>query len=173
MRKSSQAPSGKTKPASPPADAGPKKKPGVRTIAEATGLSVATVSRVLNGAANVSAATREQVLAAMQDFAYAPNSAARALATQRTRTIAAVVVRLSPPKNQAGKMLFASHEAVTVSRIGSPGVAVVTSAGEIAIEDPPMPRASRTSCTRCSACGVVASLWTATLTPSYAEAESA
>ena len=95
MRKSSQVPSGKTKPAPPPADAGPKKKPGVRTIAEATGLSVATVSRVLNGAANVSAATREQVLAAMQDFAYAPNSAARALATQRTRTIAAVVPTLA------------------------------------------------------------------------------
>ena len=73
----------------------PKSKPGVRTIARATGLSIATVSRVLNGAANVRPETRAQVLAAIRELGYLPNSAARALSTQRTRTIAAVIPTLA------------------------------------------------------------------------------
>lgn len=72
-----------------------EKKPGVRTVAAATGLSVATVSRVLNGAASVREETRAQVIATMRELGYAPNPAARALATQRTKTIAAVIPTLS------------------------------------------------------------------------------
>lgn len=71
------------------------RKPSIRTIAKATGLSVATVSRVLNGAANVRRDTREQVIAAMREQGYSPNPAARALATRRTRTIAAVIPTLA------------------------------------------------------------------------------
>ena len=69
-------------------------RPSVRSIARATGLSVATVSRVLNGSNSVKDATRIRVLAAVQDLGYAPHPAARALATRRTRTIAAVVPTL-------------------------------------------------------------------------------
>ncbi|MGI9421285.1 MAG: substrate-binding domain-containing protein [Geminicoccaceae bacterium] len=72
----------------------PEIRPGVRSIARATGLSVATVSRVLNGSANVKTSTRDRVLAAVRDLGYAPHAAARALATSRTRTIAAVVPTL-------------------------------------------------------------------------------
>ncbi|WP_420347835.1 LacI family DNA-binding transcriptional regulator [Pelagibius sp.] len=64
-------------------------------MAKAAGLSVATVSRVLNGSASVRAETRDQVIATMRALGYAPNPAARALATQRTRTIAAVIPTLS------------------------------------------------------------------------------
>lgn len=70
-------------------------RPGVRSIAEATGLSVATVSRVLNGSAHVKAPTRDRVLAAVQRLGYAPNPAARALATKRTRTVGAIVPTLA------------------------------------------------------------------------------
>ncbi|NIA69296.1 LacI family transcriptional regulator [Pelagibius litoralis] len=72
-----------------------EKKPGVRTVAAATGLSVATVSRVLNGSTLVREETRAQVIASMRELDYAPNAAARALATRRTRTIAAVIPTLS------------------------------------------------------------------------------
>ena len=70
-------------------------RPGVRSIALATGLSVATVSRVLNGSAHVKALTRDRVIAAVQSLGYAPNPAARPLATKRTRTVGAIVPTLA------------------------------------------------------------------------------
>lgn len=72
---------------------GPRKS-GVREVAAATGLSVATVSRVLNNAASVRADTRNRVLRAMKELGFAPNPMARALSTRRTRTIAAVIPTL-------------------------------------------------------------------------------
>ncbi|MEP3275027.1 MAG: LacI family DNA-binding transcriptional regulator [Stappiaceae bacterium] len=73
----------------------PEKKPGVRTLAKATGLSVATISRVLNKSQSVTGETRDRVLKAMQEIGYTPNASARALATKRTRTIGAVVPTLA------------------------------------------------------------------------------
>ncbi len=69
----------------------PKRKPSVKSLAKATGFSVATISRVLNGSDTVAQGTRERVLEAMRKAGYLPNSAARALATNRTKTIGAVV----------------------------------------------------------------------------------
>ncbi len=71
------------------------KNPGVRGLAKATGLSVATISRVLNNSDQVNVKTRERVLAAMRETGYVMNSAARALATNRTKTIGAVVPTLA------------------------------------------------------------------------------
>ena len=67
------------------------KKNGVRTLAESTGLSIATVSRVLNNSPLVSEKSRALVLEHMQKTGYVPNSAARALATNRTKIIGAVI----------------------------------------------------------------------------------
>lgn len=72
-----------------------KKKPSVKSLAQATGLSVATISRVLNKSESVQSKTRDRVLAAMEEHGYVMNSAARALSTNRTRTIGAVVPTLS------------------------------------------------------------------------------
>lgn len=69
-------------------------KSGIRQIAEQAGVSIATVSRVLNGTVNVSAATRERVMSAVSQHQYLPNAAAKALATRRTRTVAAVIPTL-------------------------------------------------------------------------------
>ncbi len=66
----------------------------IRGIAQETGLSVATISRVINGAKNVSQKTREIVLEACNRSNYIPNPAARALSTKRYRTIAAIVPTL-------------------------------------------------------------------------------
>lgn len=68
-----------------------KKVGSIRDVARETGLSIATVSRVVNGAANVSATTREVVLEACRKLDYVPNPAARALSTRKTRTIAAII----------------------------------------------------------------------------------
>lgn len=68
---------------------------GVRGLAKATGVSVATISRVLNGAGNVAPDTRARVEAAIAAAGYQPNPAARALSTRRSRTIGAVIPTLA------------------------------------------------------------------------------
>src|SRR5699024_581349 len=50
-----------------------------------------TVSRVLNGHANIKESTRLKVLAAVEELGYRPNIAARALATQKTLRLGAIV----------------------------------------------------------------------------------
>ncbi len=67
---------------------------GIRQIARQAGVSTATVSRVLNGSARVSDDTRARVLKAVTQHNYRPNAAAKALATRRTRTVAAVIPTL-------------------------------------------------------------------------------
>lgn len=66
-------------------------KPSVRSLAKATGFSVATISRVINQSDTVAEETKVQVLKAMQDAGYIPNPAARALATNRSKTIGVLV----------------------------------------------------------------------------------
>ena len=68
-----------------------KKVGRIRDVAHAVGLSIATVSRVVNGAENVSPKTRERVLQACKDLNYLPNPAAKALSTSRVKTIAAII----------------------------------------------------------------------------------
>jgi len=63
----------------------------IRDVARETGLSIATISRVMNGAQNVSPKTRERVLLASKQLDYLPNPAARTLSTNKSKTIAAVI----------------------------------------------------------------------------------
>ncbi len=63
----------------------------IRDVAKEAGLSIATVSRVMNGNTNVNPKTRQQVLDVCQRLDYLPNSAARALSTSRSKTIAAII----------------------------------------------------------------------------------
>lgn len=63
----------------------------IRDVAKDTGLSTATVSRVMNGSTNVNPKTRKQVLDACERLDYLPNSAARALSTARSKTVAAII----------------------------------------------------------------------------------
>ncbi|MGB3545037.1 LacI family DNA-binding transcriptional regulator [Rubrivirga sp.] len=60
-------------------------------IAEGAGVSIATVSRVLNGNPRVSDATRERVLKIANDLGYAPHASAQNLARRHTRLVSAVV----------------------------------------------------------------------------------
>ncbi|MEL7464694.1 MAG: LacI family DNA-binding transcriptional regulator [Pseudomonadota bacterium] len=63
----------------------------IRDVAREAGLSTATISRVMNGAGNVSPETRKRVLDACSKLNYLPHPAARALSTAKTRTIAAII----------------------------------------------------------------------------------
>uniref|UniRef100_UPI000368513F LacI family DNA-binding transcriptional regulator n=1 Tax=Rhizobium giardinii TaxID=56731 RepID=UPI000368513F len=60
-------------------------------VAKRAEVGVGTVSRVLNGSINVSAATRQKVLAAIAELGYVPNLVARSLAANRTGLIAAII----------------------------------------------------------------------------------
>ena len=59
-------------------------------VAAAAGVSLKTVSRVLNEEPNVRQATRERVMAAVQQLQYRPNLSARSLAGQRSYVVALV-----------------------------------------------------------------------------------
>lgn len=65
-----------------------------RDVARAAGVSVATVSRVLNGNPSVAPALQEQVQRVADELGYTPHAAARALALQRSMAIGAIVPTL-------------------------------------------------------------------------------
>ncbi len=56
-------------------------------ISQKAGVSIATVSRVLNGSNNVREKTRQKVLAVMQECGYTPNAFARGLGLNTMKTI--------------------------------------------------------------------------------------
>jgi LacI family transcriptional regulator len=74
-------------PASGPPATEPAGTPSIYQVARQAGVSVATVSRVLNDKGPVRAETRDRVLAAVADLGYVPHSAARSLSTRRTTAI--------------------------------------------------------------------------------------
>jgi LacI family transcriptional regulator len=60
-------------------------------VAEAAGVSISTVSHVLNETRFVTEETRAKVFTAIQQLNYRPNSLARAMVRQETRTIGLIV----------------------------------------------------------------------------------
>ena len=57
----------------------------LRAVARLAGVAPITVSRVVNGAENVAAATREKVLAIIRDLDYTPNVHAAQLSRRRSK----------------------------------------------------------------------------------------
>ncbi|MDR2371342.1 MAG: LacI family transcriptional regulator, partial [Treponema sp.] len=66
-------------------------------VAKKAGVSVATVSYVLNNTCPVKDETRDRVLAAVRVLNYIPDLRARSMATNRTMQIAVIVSSLSDP----------------------------------------------------------------------------
>jgi LacI family transcriptional regulator len=62
-------------------------KPTLRTLAQATGFAVATVSRALAGDPRIATQTRAKVVEAAERLGYVPDRAARRLRTGRTQVI--------------------------------------------------------------------------------------
>ncbi|MDY7228819.1 LacI family DNA-binding transcriptional regulator [Hyalangium rubrum] len=59
----------------------------IKDVARKARVSIASVSRVMNGHDTVGAETRKRVLAAVRSLHYVPHSGARSLATQRTNVV--------------------------------------------------------------------------------------
>jgi LacI family transcriptional regulator len=66
-------------------------------VARRAGVSIQTVSRVINGQAETSEATRARVLQAVADVDYRPNSVARGLRNRQTFTVGVVVPQITNP----------------------------------------------------------------------------
>jgi hypothetical protein len=69
----------------------------IRDVAERAGVSVGTVSNVLNNPARVSPASVERVLAVIEELGYVRNDAARQLRAGRSTTIGLVVLDVRNP----------------------------------------------------------------------------
>jgi LacI family transcriptional regulator len=70
----------------------PTAPPTIYDVARAAGVSIASVSRVLNGQRNPRQETRERVLAAVAELGFVPDGAARALSA-RLKEVVGVIVR--------------------------------------------------------------------------------
>jgi len=66
-------------------------------VSELAGVSLATVSRVMNNSGKVAPATRLRVEAAMKELGYRPNSIAQSLASNRSNSVGILVPELHGP----------------------------------------------------------------------------
>ena len=66
----------------------------IQDVVKLSGVSVATVSRVIHNSPNVLPATREKVLAAIRELDYHPNRLAQQFRTQRTKCVLVLLPRL-------------------------------------------------------------------------------
>ncbi|HLS64511.1 LacI family DNA-binding transcriptional regulator [Ruania albidiflava] len=71
--------------------AGSPERLNIRQVAQIAGVSHMTVSRVLRGQPTVKESTRQRVLEVVNELNFQPNSAARALASRRTRRIGVMI----------------------------------------------------------------------------------
>jgi len=69
----------------------------IKDVARIAGVSIASVSRVVNNGPKVSEATRQKVSKVMLELGYTPNANARALVTKKSSTIGVVIPALSDP----------------------------------------------------------------------------
>lgn len=69
----------------------------LKDVAKETGLTVSTVSRVLNNRGYISEETRKKVYEAMKKLNYQPNEVARSLSKQTTNTIGVIVPHIRHP----------------------------------------------------------------------------
>lgn len=99
----------------------------LKDVAEAAGVSVATVSRLLNGTLQLPPETRERIETAIRDLKYEPNPHARRLSRGRSDTIGLVVPDIANPffatlvaavEQEADKRGLALSLHVTLNRPG-------------------------------------------------------
>lgn len=84
---------------------GPRKNPNrlrqanasIRDVAKRAGVSIATVSRAVNGISTVAPELAERVWSAIKEVGYVPNTQARALVSGRSRLLGLVVSEITNP----------------------------------------------------------------------------
>lgn len=105
-------------------------KIGIREVAAHAGVSLGTVSNVLNGLPTVSKKNVERVQTAMRELGFVPNAHARQLRVGRTGSIGMVVLNIANP-------FFAeiAHEAQTIAESHGSSIVLATSDQDIDRED--------------------------------------
>jgi DNA-binding LacI/PurR family transcriptional regulator len=84
----------------------------IREIAMAAGVSVSTVSRILNGKPDVADETRRRVLSVINQLGYVPHAQAQRLAAGRSRTIALLFpLQFVETSHHAGEFIVAAAAA--------------------------------------------------------------
>ena len=63
----------------------------IKDVARVANVSVATVSRALNGHSNVTVGVRQRVMVVAKELRYTPHAAARSLSSRRTRTLGVIL----------------------------------------------------------------------------------
>lgn len=79
-------------------------------ISEKAGVSIATVSRVLNGSSKVSEKTRRKVLDIMEDCRYSPNAFAKGLGSNTTKTVG--ILCTAPSAAYTAGMIYSLQQAL-------------------------------------------------------------
>ncbi|GEK59913.1 transcriptional regulator [Marinococcus halophilus] len=69
----------------------------IKEVAKATGVSVATISRVLNNNGYVSEETKNKVIEAIKELDYRPNEVARSLYHKQSKTISLILPDITNP----------------------------------------------------------------------------
>jgi len=82
----------------------------IKDVARAAGVSVSTVSRVINNSASVVPSKRQAVLSAMETLQYQPNTLARALVNNRSDCIGLLVGEIESPF--FGQLMAGVHRVV-------------------------------------------------------------
>ncbi|MTI15207.1 LacI family DNA-binding transcriptional regulator [Sansalvadorimonas verongulae] len=95
----------------------------IKDVAERAGVSISTVSRVVNGTAKVKGTKHEAVLKAMGELNYQPSSVARALVGNRSSMIGLVVHDLADP-------FFGSLARGVTAQAAASGLQTMTTEGQ-------------------------------------------
>ncbi len=83
-----------------------KQRPTLQDVADAAGVSTATVSRALNDPDKVKKVARDRINTAIGTLGYTPNFGARALATNKTNLVGAIIPTLSNAMFASGIQAF-------------------------------------------------------------------
>ncbi|WP_439901543.1 LacI family DNA-binding transcriptional regulator [Microbacterium azadirachtae] len=94
-------------------DSEPSRALNIRDVAREAGVSYQTVSRVLNGSDRIRETTRAHVQSVIDRLGYRPNPVARALSTNRSRTIGVLTAQsaLYGPATAIAAIEFAARDA--------------------------------------------------------------
>ena len=74
-----------------------KKVPTIKDVAQHAGVSVATVSRVMNNKGYLSEEVKHKVNSAMQEIGYIPNQVARTFFNKKSNIIGVIVPTIKNP----------------------------------------------------------------------------
>ena len=69
----------------------------IREVAQLAGVSASTVSRVINGTANVDPQKRERIFRVIEETGFVPNETARTLFRKSAKTIGLIVPSIRNP----------------------------------------------------------------------------